>query len=228
MTGARVLIVDDDPAILRSVRRALDARGYDVEVSAVVSGIHELVAKFRPDVILLDLLLPDGDGIEIAHELKGSSRATVIVLSAVGDESRKVAALDAGAQDYVTKPFGMEELLARVRVALRRSAGAATTQLTAGPIHIDLETRVVQVGKHPIRLTPTEFDLLRMLVEQQGRVLTQRMILGTVWGAGYASENHVLRTFVHQVRQKLNAAEPGSGDLIENDPGVGYRLAVSE
>ena len=228
MSGARVLVVDDDLAILRSVRRALDARDYDVEVMSVASGIADVVAKFRPDVILLDLVLPDGDGVTICRELQPLTRAAVIVLSALGDEAKKVEALDAGAQDYVTKPFGMEELLARIRVALRRSTGAATPELTAGPIHIDLESRRVEVEGRPVHLTPTEFDLLRLLVEQQGRVLTQRLILESVWGSGYANENHVLRTFVHQLRQKLNSVAAGSGDLIENDPGVGYRLTFAD
>jgi two-component system KDP operon response regulator KdpE len=225
MSGARILVVDDDPAILRAVRRALEARDYDVELLETAASVLDTVARFRPDVILLDLVLPDGDGIEVTRALRPGTSAAIIVLSAVGDESKKVQALDAGAEDYVTKPFGMEELLARVRVAVRRRAtDPAEPVLAAGPIRLDLRSREVTAGGTPLHLTPTEFDLLRLLLDQQGRVLTQRLILERVWGPQYVDDSHILRTFIHQLRQKLSGASAGTGELIVTDPGVGYRL----
>ncbi len=229
MSGARVLVVDDDPAILRAVRRVLEAREYDVRVLDSGRDVVATAASFRPDVILLDLMLPDADGIALCVELRPITRAAIIILSAIGDEARKVQALDQGADDYVTKPFGIEELLARIRVALRRLAANPTApMLVAGAIRINLESREVTVGEAAVHLTPTEFDLLRLLVEEQGRVLTQRLILGRVWGPEYVEENHVLRTFVHQLRQKLGAASPEAADLIVTDPGIGYRLVTPE
>lgn len=229
MSGARILVVDDDPAILRAVRRALQARGYDVEVLEAGVAVPETVARFRPDVILLDLVLPDADGIVLCAELRPSTGAAIIVLSAIGDESKKVQALDAGAEDYLTKPFGMEELLARIRVALRRQAANRTEPvLVAGALRIDLRTREVTANGTPVHLTPTEFDLLRLLLAEQGRVLTQHMLLERVWGPQYVHDSHVLRTFIHQLRQKLEGASPGAGGVITTDPGVGYRLSVSE
>jgi two-component system KDP operon response regulator KdpE len=229
MTGARILVVDDDPAILRAVRRSLEARSYDVRSLEAGADVAATVAVFRPDVILLDLVLPDLDGIEVCRAIRGDTRAAIIVLSAIGDESKKVEALDEGADDYVTKPFGMEELLARIRAGLRRQGTAPTEpQLEAGPLRLRLDTREVSVSGTPVHLTPTEFDLLRTLLEQQGRVLTQRLILTRVWGAEYVDDTHILRTFIHQLRQKLAAASPAAADLIATDPGVGYRLVPPE
>jgi two-component system KDP operon response regulator KdpE len=227
VSGPRILIVDDDPAILRAVRRALEARDYEVELLDSAGAIPDVVARFRPDVILLDLVLPDGDGIEITRSLRPATSAAIVVLSAVGDESKKVLALDAGAEDYVTKPFGMEELLARVRVAVRRRAtNPAEPVLSAGPVRLDMRSREVAAGGTALHLTPTEFDLLRLLLEEQGRVLTQRLILERVWGPQYVDDSHILRTFIHQLRQKLSAAAAGAGELIVTDPGVGYRLVA--
>lgn len=201
MSGARILIVDDDRAILTAVRRALEARSYDVELLERAEPIAAAVARFRPDVLLLDLVLPDGDGIEICRTLRRGTNAAIILLSAVGDESKKVEALDAGAEDYVTKPFGMEELLARVRVALRRRAASPGERvLCAGPIRLDLEAREVSAGGVPVHLTPTEFDLLRLFLIEQGRVLTQRLILERVWGPEYVEDRH------SSVRSSINCA----------------------
>jgi two-component system KDP operon response regulator KdpE len=228
MSGARILAVDDDPAILRVVRRALEAEGYNVETLARGLEAGERAAAFGPDVILLDLVLPDSDGIEIARALRGG-RASIIVLSAVGDDSKKVEALDEGADDYLTKPFSIEELLARIRVALRHQAGAATEPaLEAGGIRMDLSTRAVTVADRDIHLTPKEFDLLRELLRNSGRVLTQHMLLGRVWGAEYVDDSHILRTFIHQLRTKLDAASPGAGGAIVTEPGVGYRVDVAK
>lgn len=226
MKGARVLTVDDDPAILRVVRRALEAQGYAVETMASGEGIDGRIAAFNPDVVLLDLVLPDSDGIQIAARLR-AGRASIIVLSAVGDDRKKVQALDAGADDYLTKPFSIEELLARIRVALRHQARAETVPvLEVGTLRIDLASREVAVNGQPVRLTPKEFDLLRYLGMNAGRVLTQRMILGEVWGSEYADDAHILRTFIYQLRAKLERASPGAGGMLVTDPAVGYRLAL--
>lgn len=226
MKGARVLAVDDDPAILRVVRRALESAGYDVE--ALERGAHlvERAAAFGPDVILLDLVLPDADGIDLAAQLR-AGRASIIVLSAVGDDRKKVEALDAGADDYLTKPFSVDELLARIRVALRHQARAeADPVVTTGPISINLASHEVTVDSKTVHLTPKEFDLFRQLALNAGRVLTQRMLLAEVWGPQYVDDAHILRTFVYQLRSKLDQAKPGTGSMIVTDPSVGYRLVL--
>ncbi len=176
-------------------------------------------------MLLLDLVLPDADGTEVCRRVRTSStQLPIIVLSALSDDGRKVAALDNGADDYVVKPFSMAELQARIRAAIRRSSGVSTTLLEAGPINLDLLTRQVLVGQSPIRLTPTEFELLRLLMAHPGRVFTQRHLLAAVWGPSYQDDSHILRTFIHQLRTKLSAAAPNAGAMIVNDPGVGYRL----
>lgn len=226
MKGARVLAVDDDPAILLVVRRALESAGYNVETLDCGAHLVDRAAAFGPDVILLDLVLPDADGIELARKLR-SGRASIIVLSAVGDDRKKVQALDAGADDYLTKPFSIDELLARIRVALRHQARAeAEPVVHAGPILLDLASREVTVDGTPVRLTPKEFDLLRQLAVNAGRVLTQRMLLAEVWGGEYVDDAHILRTFIYQLRSKLDGASPGAGAMIVTDPAVGYRLNV--
>jgi two-component system KDP operon response regulator KdpE len=226
MTGARVLVVDDDPSILRLVRRSLEAADMRVEALPAGAKVAAVVREFRPEVILLDLVLPDGDGADICRDLRGAgSDIPIIVLSAVGDERRKVEALDAGADDYVTKPFSVEELKARVRVALRRSAQQARQPLVvAGPIQIDLVGHSVTVDGAAVHLTPKEFELCRILAVNQGRVLTQRHLLAEVWGDAYVEDTHVLRTFIHQLRAKLRAASEEAAAMLVNDPGVGYRL----
>lgn len=227
MSGARILAVDDDPAILRAVRRSLEAHDYEVRALETGAPVAAALADFHPDVVLLDLVLPDTDGIEVCRAIRPDTAATIIVLSAIGDEAKKVQALDAGADDYVTKPFGMEELLARVRVALRRQGTSPTEPLLeAGPVRLRLDSHEVSVDGTPVHLTPTEFELLRLLLEQQGRVLTQRLILARVWGAEYVDDSHILRTFIHQLRQKLGAVDPAAAELITTDPGVGYRVVT--
>lgn len=224
MKGARVLVVDDDPAILRVVRRSLEAAGYHVETLDRGGGVCDHATGFGPDVILLDLVLPDADGIDLCRRLRGR-KSSIIVLSAIGDDRKKVEALDEGADDYLTKPFSVDELLARIRVALRHQAGAeAAPVLEAGPLRIDLGSRGVTVDGATVRLTPKEFDLLRQLARHPGRVLTQRMLLTEVWGPEYLDDSHILRTFVHQLRSKLDQALPGAGAMIVTEPSVGYRL----
>lgn len=224
MKGARILVVDDDPAILRVVSRSLVAAGYTVETLDRGGTVCERTSSFKPDVILLDLVLPDADGIDLCRQLRGRS-SSIIVLSAIGDDRKKVEALDEGADDYLTKPFSVDELLARIRVALRRQAGAeGAPVIEAGPLRIDLASRAVTVDDAAVHLTPKEFDLLRQLARHSGRILTQRMLLAEVWGAEYVDDSHILRTFIHQLRAKLDRARPGSGAMIVTDPSVGYRL----
>lgn len=225
MSGARILIVDDDPAILRVVGRSLEAHGYAVRTLPAAVQVERTVAEYRPEVILLDLVLPDGDGIDLCRTIRRTNNVPIIVLSAIGDDAKKVEALDEGADDYLSKPFSLDELLARIRVALRRQAGAARDPvLSAGPLQLDVAAHSVEVDGVPFHLTPREFDLCRLLLQEQGRVLTQRMILARVWGPEYVDDTHILRTFVHQLRSKLGAVSPEAAKLIVNDPGVGYRL----
>jgi two-component system KDP operon response regulator KdpE len=229
VSGARVLVVDDDPGIVRAVRRALDARGYATAAAADAAAVPAALRDHRPDLILLDLVLPDGDGIDVCRAIRATSDVPIIVLSAVGDDRRKVAALDEGADDYLVKPFSMDELLARVRVALRRRAGLSrNTLLVARPLALDLERHSVTVDGTPVHLTPTEYELLRELAQAQGRLLTQRTLLARVWGAEYVDDAHILRTFIHQLRTKLGAVSPGAAAMIVNDPGVGYRLVAPQ
>lgn len=225
MSGARILVVDDDPAILRSVRRSLEAHGYSVQGLESGGGALSTIGTFRPEVILLDLVLPDRDGITLCRDIRREVATPIIVLSAIGDDAKKVEALDEGADDYLTKPFSMDELLARIRVALRRAGGEARgTLLVAGPMALDLASHQATVDGQLLRLTPTEFDLCRLLVQEHGRVLTQRLILSRVWGSEYVDDAHILRTFIHQLRAKIGAISAEAASLIVNDPGVGYRL----
>jgi two-component system KDP operon response regulator KdpE len=228
MTGARILLVDDDPAILLAVRRGLELKGYRVATASNGRDARQVFSDERPDVVVLDLVLPDMDGIAVCQSLRQTSDTPVIVLSAVGQDAKKIEALNTGADDYMTKPFSLEELDARIRVWLRRSIGKSTdTVLHAGPLALNVASHQVTAGGQSVRLTPREFDLLRMLMENQGRVLTQRAILQKVWGGSYAEDSHLLRTFIHQLRRKLGAASPQAAAMIVNDPGVGYRLALT-
>jgi two-component system KDP operon response regulator KdpE len=224
MSGARVLVVDDDPAILKAMERGLGGVGFDVTGLGAAADVLLTVERLRPDVIVLDLILPDGDGISLCREIRERSTTPIIVLSAIGDDDRKVEALNSGADDYVVKPFSMAELQARINAAIRRSMPQASTTLTVGPVELEALTRRVTAGGVTLHLTPTEFELLRLLMLHPGRVFTQRHLLSTVWGPEYQDDTHILRTFVHQLRSKLSAAAPGAGAIIVNDPGVGYRL----
>ncbi len=229
MTGPRILIVDDEVELRRALRRFLEGRQFAVrEAEDGATALREFAA-FRPDVVLLDLMLPDMDGVDVCRMLRLTSETPIIVLSALDDEKRKVRALDEGADDYVTKPFGVDELLARVRVALRRgsSARGQKTQIEAGDLRIDMESRLVSLRGEELHLTPTEYSLLKYLATNGGKVLTQPMILRAVWGAEYADESHLLRTFVNQLRTKLGD-DPSNPRYIRTDPGVGYRFLLSE
>ncbi len=226
MSGPRVLVVDDEIQLRRVLRRSLEGHGYDVREAEDGADAVRQAEAFHPDVILLDLMLPDATGVEVCRTLRVSYDTPIIVLSVVESEKMKVAALDEGADDYLTKPFGTDELLARVRVALRR--GSATSRqhrpLTFDGLTVDVEQRRVMLDGTELHLTPTEYSLLKYLSQNAGRVLTHPMILRAVWGAEYGAETHLLRTYVNQLRAKLQD-DPAAPRFIRTDPGVGYRFA---
>jgi two-component system KDP operon response regulator KdpE len=223
--SARVLVVDDEAQILRALRTSLRGAGYAVETAETAEGALAALAANPPDAVVLDLVLPDGSGTAVCRELRTWSSAPVIVLSVVGDEAEKVAALDAGADDYVTKPFGIEELLARLRAALRRTEASAEPVVVVGELRIDLEKRAVSVAGEPVQLTPHEFSLLRVLACNPGKLLTHTMLLREVWGRGYGEESHYLHVYVSQLRRKLEP-DPARPRFILTEPGAGYRLAA--
>jgi two-component system KDP operon response regulator KdpE len=220
----RVLVVDDEPQIVRALRTSLRGAGYDVETAATAEEALTALAANPPDAVVLDLVLPDGSGTEVCRELRTWSSAPVIVLSVVGDEAEKVAALDAGADDYVTKPFSVEELLARLRAALRRVDAPAEPVVEVGDLRIDLEKRAVFLRGEPVQLTPHEFALLRVLARNPGKLLTHTALLREVWGRGYGDESHYLHVYVSQLRRKLET-DPARPSYILTEPGAGYRLA---
>lgn len=226
--GARILIVDDEPAIRRFLKTVLTAHGYTVfEAARGEEAISQMTAQ-RPDAIVLDLGLPDMDGVHVTRVLREWSQTPILILSVRGSEQDKIAALDAGADDYLTKPFGSGELLARLRVALRRAARSASEPIfQTGELKMDLAKRLVTVNGKEIQLTPTEYDLLRALVQEAGKVLTHHQLLRAVWGVGYDDEMHMLRVNISNLRKKIepDATRPR---YIVTEPGVGYRLRVSE
>ncbi len=220
----RVLVVDDEPSILRALRINLTAREY--EVSTAIDGATGLaaVARDRPDVIILDLGLPDMDGTEVIHGVRGWTSIPIIVLSAWGEEGSKVAALDAGADDYVTKPFGMDELLARLRAAVRRASPAPDEPVViTKDFTVDLAAKRVTRDGRDVRLTPTEWQLLEILVRNSGRLVTQRQLLREVWGESYETESNYLRVYLAQLRRKLEP-EPSQPRYLLTEPGMGYRF----
>jgi two-component system, OmpR family, KDP operon response regulator KdpE len=221
----RVLVVDDEPSIVRALRINLAARKY--EVSTATDGASGLaaVARDRPDVMILDLGLPDMDGTEVIRGVRGWTSTPIIVLSVWGQENQKVAALDAGADDYVTKPFGMDELLARLRAAVRRAAPAPDEPVvTTEHFTVDLAAkRVSRNGNGDVSLTPTEWQLLEVLVRNRGRLVTQRQLLQEVWGPAYETESNYLRVYVAQLRRKLEP-EPARPRYLLTEPGMGYRF----
>ena len=223
--GPRVLVVDDEPQILRGLRAILRNQGFQVDVAATKAEVLDAVASRPPDLLVLDLVLPDGSGVEVCEEIRRWSAMPIIVLSAVGDEREKVRALNAGADDYMTKPFGSEELAARLRALLRRSHDTTTEPtVRAGDLEIDLARRVVRSAGREEHLTPIEFDLLRVLAQHQGRLVTHRTLLQEVWGPAYADETHYLRVHVAHIRSKIEP-DPSRPRYVLTDPGVGYRLS---
>lgn len=223
-SGTRVLVVDDEQAIRRFLRTSLSAHGYTVfEAVAGEEALSAVVAN-RPDVIILDLGLPDIDGIDVVRQLREWSQIPIVILSVRERETEKIAALDAGADDYLTKPFGAGELRARLRAALRRTDSSADEPVyTTGDLTVDLAQRRVRFKDEEVHLTPTEYDLLRALTLNAGKVLTHRRLLRQVWGPGYANDVHLLRVNVSNLRQKIEP-EPARPRYILTEPGVGYRL----
>lgn len=222
---ARILVIDDEAPIRRFLRVALEAEGYSVIEAGTAREGLATAAREAPGLVVLDLGLPDADGLSVLHDLRGWSHVPVLILSVRANEGDKVEALDAGAQDYVVKPFGVKEFLARVRGLLRdRSTDAVPSILTIGPLRIDAADHSATMDGIPLHLTRREFDLLWMLASHRGRLVTQEMILRAIWGPAHAEDSQYLRVYIRQLRQKLgdDAANPR---FIYTEPGVGYRLA---
>jgi two-component system KDP operon response regulator KdpE len=226
MAGTRVLIVDDEPAILRTVRANLGRRGFDVAVAT--SGEEAIAQADRQDLIVLDLGLPDRDGLEVIRAIRAHSKTPIIVLSVRDSEREKVRALDLGADDYLTKPFGVEELVARVRVALRHADRPEETDdvFRTGGLVVDLGRRRVLVDDEEVRLTPTEYALLVALVRNPDRVVTDARLLQQVWGPEYGDEDHYLHVYVARLRKKIER-DPQNPRYLRTEPGVGYRLLTA-
>jgi two-component system KDP operon response regulator KdpE len=219
-----VLVVDDEPQILRALSVILRNAGYEVEVAETKGEALDAVSVRPPDAMVLDLVLPDGSGVEVCSEVRTWSSLPIIVLSAVGDEREKVRALDVGADDYVTKPFSTDEFLARLRAVLRRAGDEREEPVVSvGAVSIDLADRRVTRDGEEVHLTPIEFDILRELARHRGRLVTQRQLLQAVWGPGYDLETHYLRVHVAHIRAKIepDASHP---ELLVTEPGIGYRL----
>ncbi len=228
--GARVLVVDDEPTILRAVRTNLSRHGFDVDVAQQGLEALDRVERFRPDLVLLDLGLPDMDGLDVIRVIRQRIGTPIIVLSVRGAERDKVAALDLGADDYLTKPFGVDELLARIRVALRhtsRPAAGTAPVFRSGDLFVDVERRLVTVAGQEVHLTPTEYELLKTFIDYPNKVLTDRMLLERVWGPEYRSEGHYLHVYVARLRKKLEP-DPSRPRHFITEAGVGYRLLTDE
>jgi two-component system KDP operon response regulator KdpE len=220
---ARVLICDDEPQILRALKVVLRESGFDTVATASAAEALDAASIQPPDAAIIDLVLPDGDGVDVCAALRSWSEMPIIVLSAVGEEEQKVRALEAGADDYVTKPFGPRELVARLKAALRRTRGGEEEAVVElGDLEVDLAAHAVRRDGAEIHLTPTEFELLRTLVRNRGRLLTHRALLTEVWGPPWAEDTATLRTHIANLRRKIESGEGAS--LIRTDPGVGYRI----
>jgi two-component system KDP operon response regulator KdpE len=224
LEAGRVLIVDDEPQIRRTLELNLAARGFAVEQATSGEMAIELATRRHPDLVILDLGLPHMDGIDVVRSLRSWSRVPILVLSARDNETAKVAALEAGADDYVTKPFGMNELVARVRAALRRSATPEEqAKVVTTTFTVDLSAKRITTDAGEARLTPTQWHLVEVLVRNQGRLVTQRQLLQEVWGPGYGDESHYLRVFMAQIRRKLEP-DPSRPRHFITEPGMGYRF----
>ncbi|MDI9914496.1 response regulator [Rhodococcus sp. IEGM 1379] len=225
---SRILVVDDEPQILRALRINLSVRGYDVVTASTGAGALRAAAERPPDVVVLDLGLPDMDGTEVLAGLRGWCTAPVIVLSARTDSADKVEALDAGADDYVTKPFGMDEFLARVRAAARRGTSATDTSepsVATASFTVDLAAKTVSRGGEQVHLTPTEWGMLEMLVRNRGKLVGQKELLREVWGPAYDTETHYLRVYLAQLRRKLED-DPAHPKHLITEAGMGYRFVI--
>jgi two-component system KDP operon response regulator KdpE len=223
VTGPRILVVDDEQQILRALRTSLRGAGYEVETADTAESALAAAAMRPPEAVILDLVLPDGTGTDVCRELRTWSAAPVIVLSAVGEEREKVAALDAGADDYVTKPVGIDELLARLRAVLRRTAPSGEPVVEVGDLVVDLAKRSVTMAGAPVHLTPHQFDLLRVFALNVGKLLTHRQLLQEVWGPGYADAANLLQVNVSQLRRKIEPDRTRPRYLL-TETGAGYRL----
>ena len=225
-TGQRVLVVDDENSIRRYLRAALSAQGFTVYEAANGEEAVNAVLSNRPDIIILDLGLPDFDGIEVTRRLREWSQTPIIILSVREAENDKIAALDAGADDYLTKPFGTGELMARMRVAMRRLANKSDAPvIQVDSLKMDLSRRLVTVKEQEISLTPTEYDILRLLMQNAGKVLTHHQLLRQVWGTAYESEMHLLRVNISNLRRKTEP-DPARPHYLVTESGVGYRLRI--
>lgn len=224
-SGARILVVDDEAQIRRSLRVNLERRGYSVETAEDGEQAIRFFANRRPDILILDLVMPGINGVEVVRQVRAASAVPIIVLSVLGDEQHKVEALETGADDYMTKPFGTEELLARIRSLLRRAAGAkdASPVFVSGGLSVNFDRREVVMDGQPVRLTPMEYDLLNYMIQHHDKVLTHRMLLQEVWGQAYVDQAQYLRVFVGRLRKKLEK-NPTRPRFIVTDPGVGYRF----
>jgi two-component system KDP operon response regulator KdpE len=224
-TGLRVLVVDDERSIRRFLNASLGGQFVILEAESGEAALSAAVSE-HPDIILLDLKLPDMDGVEVTRRLREWSQVPIIILSVREQEKDKIAALDAGADDYLTKPFGVGELMARLRAALRRSAQTENAPVfTTGNLLVDLNQREVRVDEKPVALTPTEYDLLRIMVKHAGKVLTHDQLLRAVWGTAYESETHMLQVNISNLRRKIEL-DPARPAYIVTEPGVGYRLKI--
>ena len=221
--GPRVLVVDDEQQMLRALRTSLRGAGYEVETAETAESALAAAAMRPPEALILDLVLPDGTGIDVCRELRKWSTAPVIVLSAVGEERDKIAALDAGADDYVTKPVGIDELLARLRAVLRRTAPSGGPLIEIGELVVDLEKHSVSMAGDPVHLTPHQFELLRVLAANEGKLLTHRTLLQEIWGPGYGREANLLHVNISQLRRKIEPDRTRPRYLL-TEPGAGYRL----
>ncbi|HEX6650870.1 MAG TPA: response regulator transcription factor [Pyrinomonadaceae bacterium] len=225
---ARILIVDDEPQLTRVLRMGLKSRGYDVRAAADGLAGFEAFTDWHPDLVITDLAMPNVDGLELCRRVRAVSQVPIIVLSAKGEEKTKVEALDLGADDFITKPFGIDELLARVRASLRRANAPATNEKTptildSGDFHVDLESREITVRGKPVHLTPKEYDLLVYFIRHAGKVLTHRTLLAAVWGGNYVEQNEYLRVFVGNLRKKLEP-DLATPRYILTEPWIGYRF----
>lgn len=229
MSKGRILVVDDEPQIQRFLRPALNACGFDVLTAATGREALRLIASAAPDAVVLDLGLPDMDGAEVLREARSFSKVPIIILSARDREADKIAAFDAAADDYVEKPFGIGELMARLRTALRHAGKTSveTKYFRSGSFAADLDSRLVTRNGETIKLTPKEFELLAALARHAGRVLTHRQILASVWGPAHEEDTQYLRVFIGQLRAKIED-DPAAPKLIQTEPGIGYRLTAGE
>ena len=223
MSNGRILVVDDEPQILRAVQMKLRGAGYAVDTAATAQEALMKAGMRPPKAIILDVLLPDGRGTDVCRELRTWYHAPIVVLSAVGEEKEKVDALDAGADDYITKPFSGEELLARLRAVLRRAAPSAERLIKIGDLVIDLEKRTVTMDERPVALTPIEYDLLRVLAQNEGKLLTHPTLLREVWGPAFQEESNYLHVHLSHLRRKIEP-DPARPRYLLNQAGVGYRI----